>query len=387
MARKKILMAACNYWTSPFQVGSHQIARGFVDAGWDVAFIASPISPLHFLGDRDDELEARYASYKSGGEKDLAGHLWEYVPGALAVPTNKPLLRSGWMYRNWAKLTVPNVIKQVQKAGFGKVDLLYFDNINESFWLDELDYGKAILRVADNNAGFDVTTPARNRLELELARRVDLVIYSAEQLRDYVAAMHPKQMLHVPNGVNFAHFAKGSRELPLDYCDMPRPIAVYVGAMEEWFDFALVNRAAAALPDVSFVLIGSDRLARERLDKSPNLHLLGSRPYSELPKYLHNADVGIIPFDVERYPALVNGIHPLKLYEYLACGLPVVAVDWAELANINSPAVLCKDTEQFIAAIEQAVSSAPDRDALVGYASEADWSKRVSAIIAAIGAT
>jgi glycosyltransferase involved in cell wall biosynthesis len=114
----------------------------------------------------------------------------------------------------------------------------------------------------------------------------------------------------------------------------------------------------------------------------PNVHLLGRRSYQALPDYLHNADVGLIPFDSTSYPELVHGIHPLKLYEYLACGLPVVATEWRELTNLASPAALTKTSEQFIEAIRNAVSHPHDKAALRKYAQQADWQTRLDNLIA-----
>jgi len=388
MKTKKIFMACFNYWTSPFQVGSHHLARGFVEAGYDVAFVSSPISPLHLaghIGHINRELCERYAIYKSGGQRHLGGHIWTYAPGSILIPYNTPLLRSEWANHNWHKLTFPSVVKKVKDAGFGEVDIIYFDNPNQAFWLDIIKHKKSMFRIADKNSGFEGSTAAMRKLESDLARSVDAVIYTAEHLKDYVEAMHPKSAFHIPNGVNFKHFKQASRSVPDEYKNLSKPIALYVGAMESWFDYDLVNRAAAQLPHVSFVLIGSDQVARAQLKHLDNIHILGCRPYSELPRYLYNADVGIIPFDVGKYPELVNGIHPLKLYEYLACGLPVVSVEWEEIRNLKSPAVLCQTGDRFIEAISTAVTQPQEKDALVKYASEADWSVRVKTIFNFLG--
>ncbi|MBE0448486.1 MAG: glycosyltransferase, partial [Actinobacteria bacterium] len=141
-----------------------------------------------------------------------------------------------------------------------------------------------------------------------------------------------------------------------------------------------VNQAAQELPEVSFVLIGSGELARTRLKKLSNIYLLGRRKYGDLPAYLHNADVGIIPFDVAGHPELVHGVHPLKLYEYLACGLPVVSVEWEELKNINSPAILCQTADQFAQGVADVVKQPHDMEAYVRYAAGQDWSSRIKTI-------
>jgi glycosyltransferase involved in cell wall biosynthesis len=371
-------MACANYWHSPFQVGSHHLARGFVKAGWDVAFVSDPISPFHLLEGLSPELKERFRVYRQGGVTDLDGRLWAYVPATLLSPHNKPVLRSDWVHRHWPALSQPNVVRAVRAQGFGEVDLLYFDSVNQSFWLNHIAHRRSVFRLADSNAGFRKFTPSMKRLERELASSVDAVVYSAASLGAIVEQLRPKKSLHLPNGVDFEHFARPAPGIPDDLAAIPRPIAVYVGAMDVWFDFRLIDAAVAQLPDINFVLIGPDHLARRRLQRAPNLHLLGRRPYSELPRYLQHADVGLIPFDAVGHPELVNSVNPLKLYEYLAAGLPVVATEWSELTHLGSPAALAATHQEFIRAVRTAVTVPPERDRLRRYAVRAEWSERVA---------
>jgi glycosyltransferase involved in cell wall biosynthesis len=378
-------MACPNYWSSPFQVGSHHLARAFVGEGWDVAFISDPISPLHLAGRRSQELRDRASIYQAGGITDLDGHLWAYVPFALATPRMAPLLRSPWLHRNWSKLTIPNLARKARGRGFGEVDLLYFDSSIQRFWLDAIEHRRSVLRVADRNAGFAHHTNAMAVQQTELARGCDLVVYTARTLEPDVTAMGARRSFHLPNGVDFAHYANGDRTLPPDLATIPRPIAAYVGAIEEWFDFSTVNQLVAALPGVSFVIIGPEHLAKRRLTPRSNLYVLGRRPYEQMPRYLHNADVGLIPFDATNHRELVRGVHPLKLYEYLACGLPVVATEWEELAGLGSPATLCRNPEEFIEGVNAAVSSPNDQASAVAFARRADWGERTRVLIEQLG--
>lgn len=377
MSRPKLLMACANYWRSPFQVGSHHLARGFVKAGWDVAFVSDPISPFHLLEGLSPELKERFRIYRQGGVTDLEGGVWAYVPATLLSPHNKPILRSEWVHRHWSSLSRPNVVDVVRAHGFGEVELLYLDSVNQSFWVGQVRHQRSVFRVADSNAGFRKFTPTMKQLERELASSVDVVVYSAKNLRAHVEHLNPKSSLHLPNGVDFGHFARPSPGIPDDLRAIPRPIAVYVGAMDAWFDFRLIEAAVAQLPDINFVLIGPDHLARRRLRAAPNLHLLGRRPYGDLPRYLHHSDVGLIPFDVAGHRELVHSVNPLKLYEYLAAGLPVVATAWSELSNLGSPAELAVTHDEFIKAVRKAVTVPPDRDRLQRYAARAEWSERV----------
>ena len=385
MSQKRLLMASSNYWYSPLQVGSHHLARGFVRAGWDVAFISDPISPWHLLGRNRKDLRIRYGTYASGGRTDCNGRLWTYVPGAMVTPNNQPLLKSQWVAKQWSRFSRPRLTDILRRQGFGEVDLLYCDSVIHQGWLHRIRSRKSLYRITDNISGFAKSTPAVLELEQALARQVDLVVYAARSLEEYVKVFAPRRMAYLPNGVNYAHFSQSARPVPVEYEDIPRPIALYVGAMDFWFDYRLMDEVASRMPAVSFVFIGPEELAKQRLRSQPNVYLLGRRSYADLPPYMHHADVGLIPFDVAHHAELVRSIHPLKLYEYFACGLPVVAVEWEELTYLNSPAMLCRGTEQFVLALKRAIAEPPNTADVQRYASFHDWERRVEAICSELG--
>lgn len=361
-------MACSNSWTSVFQVGSHHLAREFLKLGYEVAFISDPISPFHLLNGAS--LEERFQLYRSGGTWE--DRLWAYVPGTFIPPHSKPMLRSEWVYRHWHLMTFPSVVGKAKENGFGEVDILYFDTAVQSFWLKEIRARKTVFRIADQNAGFKKSTSAFIKLEKELIEKVDLVVCTAKTLVESV-----KGSKHLPNGVPLAHFAKKG-EIPPEYLTLSKPIALYVGAIDYWFDYALVKKLALELPHVSFVLIGPAK--ENHFQSIPNIHLLGPRPYSDIPNYLQHANVGLIPFDVKNYPDLIHSVNPLKLYEYMASGLPVVATRWQELENIGSPALLCGTAEEFKAGILEALQR-PAPNLYRGYAAKLDWSCRAKELM------
>lgn len=374
-------MACSNYWSSPFQVGSHHLANGFLAAGCEVAFFSDPISPFHRFAGGSESLKERVAINRIGGISEETGKLWAYVPNAWLTPHNKPILNSKFVAKNWISLTSPSLRNILENRGFDKVDLLYIDSPCYLGLLDIVEAKRSVLRVADNCLGFNKFTPAMRINEIKIASCVDVTLYTARNLLPVIQELKPKSARYFPNGVNFDHFHKGNQYKPREYEGINKPIILYVGAMDVWFDYDMVNKLVSAMPDCMFIMIGPAEMAVKKLVPKDNLKLLGKKTYSELPAYMHHAGVGIIPFAFKSYPDLVKSINPLKLYEYMSCGLPVVSSRWPEMEEIGGSAVLADDFNQFLSGIRVSLVQRDDRASRVAWARSFDWSERVKELL------
>lgn len=130
---------------------------------------------------------------------------------------------------------------------------------------------------------------------------------------------------HIPNGADIELFSNNRSETPFDIKEITEPRIVFVGMLNERLDWDLLREAALSRSDWSFILIGpqihSLKLER-RFNDSPNIHILGVKPYRELPAYLRNCQVGI-SFYLDD-PGNRSG-NPQKAFLYLAAGIPVVS--------------------------------------------------------------
>lgn len=388
---KKVFWAANSYWDSPFQVGAQHLARQFLRNGWKVFFFSDPVSPFHFLSPPARAAAwDRLRTWKAGGRQDASGRLLWYSPLALVTPHSQPLLRSKWVLDHWHHTCFPGLSSLVSRFDCSQVDLMVVDTVSATVWPRYVHAEKIVFRVTDNLEGFSKVTPWMKRREQAFMADADLVTYSASAMAPLLEDTSCRQLMHLPNGVDFEHFRTGSVEPPPEYKKIKAPIALYVGAMDAWFDYGLLERAASVRPDYSFVLIGPPDIARKRLAPRPNIHLLGVRPFSDLPRYMRYADVGIILFDAKGHERLVNYINPLKLYEYMACGLPVVSVRWLELERLASPALLYDEPEEFLRALDRILQdgeecSPQQRQGRVDFAASHSWASRYRLLVDGLG--
>jgi glycosyltransferase involved in cell wall biosynthesis len=277
---------------------------------------------------------------------------------------------------------LPSLQSALESSGFGHPDVTWIDSVVWESVLDLVPARRTIFRIADRSAGFARHHPDFDHMERRIAGRVDAVAYTAETLEPHVRSLEPRRLIHLPNGVDLDRFTRRVPPPP-EYNQIPAPRAVYVGAIAEWFDFSLLNHLVQALPHVSFVLIGPDELARRRLSAAPNLHVVGRQPHDRVPAFLQHADVGLIPFDARNHAELVGSVHPLKLYEYVASGLPTVAAEWPELLSLRSPARTYRTPDEALAAIQAALDGPrPDDHA---WLEGTDWRTRVMTMVDALG--
>lgn len=201
------------------------------------------------------------------------------------------------------------------------------------------------------------------RHHVRLCEEADVVFASAQALLDDCRP-HSKNAYLIPHGVDWEHFASAAcspQERPSDMADIRGPVIGFFGLIQEWIDQELIYKTAIAFPHATIVLIGRAMVDVGRLTAVPNIRLLGQRSYDQLPAYCAAFDVGIIPFVLNDLTAAVN---PIKLREYLSAGIPTVASALPEVRLLQDhPRVrVGENAEEFIAAVQDFLETADDRD-------------------------
>ncbi len=379
MNKKKVIIGTPHVWDAPYKVGSHQYAKCFSDDKWDVMYISTPISPFHLLYYLFSKqrgkvvLPPRWNSFIKGG-KQIA-NIWTYVPFGLLPIANLPFFRSKWVIEHAGDFLIPGLRKKLATKGVTEVDTIWLDSPVFGYLLDMIPHKKSVLRIADELSGFPELGKNIIEVEKDLIAKVDLVVVTANALERKAKRAGAKNTLLLSNGVDFDHFRQNSHSEPEDLMKISHPRVVYVGAIERWFNDKWVEIAALQNKDLSFVIIGNyENGTYPSLEKLPNVYFLGKREYEDVPAYLHYCDVGMIPFKKLDF---IDSVNPIKLYEYMASGLPVVSTKWKTLEEIGSPAFLAETELDFIHGLNKELKNKDKhKRQFVEFARENSWARR-----------
>ena len=228
----------------------------------------------------------------------------------------------------------------------------------------------------DYHRGFGGLPAAVIEEEETLMTRADLVVASSQWLERDTARFTSRHVL-IRNGADYEHFARRPAKVYRDPCG--RRVLGYYGAIAGWLDTDVLGAVADAFPDCSVVLIGHDqsRVAK-RLSRHPNLVHLEEVPYGALPTYLHGFDVCLLP---RRLTALTNAMNPVKLYEYLCTGIPVVSTNLPEVSEFEGLVYSPETTEAFVEAVATALTEPADdprREQRRRFAAGQTWAARAT---------
>lgn len=207
----------------------------------------------------------------------------------------------------------------------------------------------------------------------------DIVCAISEPLWAYCRQRHPRAYL-LPNAADYDHFSRAQLPgpVPEELRGLSEPVIGFYGALASWVELDWVAAAAAAHPEWSFALTGPRYVD---LPAAPNICHFGHRDYSVLPDYLRGFAVAVLPF---RISAMTRSSDPVKLYEYLASGKPVVASALPRAEGI--PGVrTARNAGEFIQELESALrEGAAGAGARIEWARANTWDHRARAALTAI---
>ncbi len=335
-------------WDGPTRFSKHHLAQHLAASGNRVLYVEAPLGPLTLL--RNPTGATRDLAVAWRPPRPVADNMWvtrHFNP----VPYHavSPLTASRLANRLGQRLMAPALRGDMARLGF-RDPVLVAGLPHVADALPLVPHRLTVYHCADDYAhvrGFPASLPA---LEEDLCRAADLVIATAETLcrdrRRFNANTH-----WVPNGVDVAHFGQSARPAePLR--GLPHPVLGFVGGLSEWVDVPLLAFLAGSRPSWTLALVGPASADVSALRALPNVRLLGPRAYAEVPSFLAGMDVTLIPFLQNQ---VTWNADPIKAYEYLAAGVPVVATDLPALRRLAHVVRLAGTREDFLKQVDAAV--------------------------------
>lgn len=346
----KVLFAEYLTWNSPFRVGSHYYARHFLELGWRVGWLGGEFHLQNLLGNRA-ELARKFPIWRQGGIQHADGP-WEYTCLKLAPYRDWGPLASEALAWNGHRLTWPSIRRVLRRNGFDRADLLWLTNPQAYPWLiHEPGYPRLVYRAADDQTLRPGVPASIARVEARIAARADATLVVDPNMLDRLRATASDRVHLLPNGVDVDRFAE-LQPRPHEYPAPGQPVAIYVGNILHYFDAPLLAQVAIQRPGIQFFIIGEAAIPLGELAELPNVHLLGPRMPEEVPAYLQHAQVGLLPFT--RSP--VANVISLKMYEYLACGLPMIHSGLSPETAGDMPVLLATTPDSFCDALDRALA-------------------------------
>ena len=243
---------------------------------------------------------------------------------------------------------------------------------------------KVLFDCLDDYSGFRNVDANIEQVEQQLLKSSDYCIATSSKLYGKLKGWC-KNTAIVRNATEFEHFHNLPHNNVLS--DIGRPIIGYYGAIAEWFDIDVVEYIAKQRPEWSIILIGhASGYYKKRLKEYKNIHFLGEKLYTELPKYLYWFDVCLIPFKLNELTLSTN---PIKFYEFISSGKPVVSSRLPELLPYSDILYLSQSKEEFLKNITIALEE-NDQNLIkrrIELARVNDWDHRFKDIYTYIGST
>ena len=354
VSRHVVLLATAD-WDHPFWTNKQHVALTLAELGHRVLYVESVGLRAPRLEGQDVLRIWRRLCRGLRPPRRVAPRLWVWSP--LLIPAahagwrrrlNQMLFSKGlWLWRSWLGL---------------RADLFWTYNPLTGLLLSLplKDYRQSVYHCVDDLAAQPCMPSALITAEEEkLCRLSDQIfVTSPELLR--TRSVYNSSIRYHSNVADVSHFAAARSQvgiIPEDLAQLPRgPRLGFIGAISRYkLDLDLLAALAAHRPDCQIVLIGrvgegDPGTALEPVMHCANVHHLGPKPYAQLPDYLRGFDVALLPCPLNDY---TRSMFPMKFFEYLAAGVPVVATDLPALYEYKDLAHLCVTSRDFLVAIDE----------------------------------
>lgn len=340
-----------------------QVMLRFARRGYRVLFIERPAGLEHLS--RYPDLRKRKARRWREGLRQVEEGLWiASLPPLLPGRYYSPIVNrvNQWLTIHFVHLLIRSFAHSPIRP-FADSPILWLYNPEQGPLIGQFNECLSVYHCIDE---FAAGTAGRKRrtitaLEADLLHRVNLVFANSPPTYEKKRRLNPNTY-RIPSGADVAHFAQAQNPTAPVHpaiAELVRPCIGYIGHVNERLDYAVLEHLARRRPDCSLVFVGdtypwtATAPPLERLRALPNVHFLGKHPFSEMPALVKGMDVCLLPYVNDERGHYRS---PLKLYEYLAAGKPVVSIDHPEARELEDVVYLASTPQTFAECVTQALT-------------------------------
>ena len=348
---KEIVLLSTADWDNPFWTNKQHVTIEFARRGYKVLYIDSLGLRKPSLNKKDFSRIIRKLFKALRPPKKVQENIWVWSP--ITLPWNEyKVIRFfnkfylGFFVKLWCKL-----------LGFKNPWLWTYNPLTTEF-LNPSDFSKTIYHCVDEiKAQPGMPIEVLEREERTLIKQADIIFVTALQLKESRLKWN-NNIHYFSNVADFEHFntaISNDHAVPEDLKDIKSPILGFIGAVSSYkVNLDLISYLASSRPQYSIVIIGEvgegDPSTKiDVLKEHENIHLLGPKSYEVLPQYLNFFDVALLPNNLNEY---TDNMFPMKFFEYLAAGRPIVSVDLSSIQEFKSLVKIGKNPSEFVTAVD-----------------------------------
>jgi len=385
MEKREVIIFSGALFDSALWTNRQQIAVRLAERGWKVLYVEPRLFWVRMLLGNFPGKNGRWRWFLRSLFPWQAQKNLFVISQINAIPWSR---ENGWV--SWLNhfLNRPIVLLYAFLRGFRDPSILIYDT-EAAQYLKDFPYSRVVYDCVDDHGAQEGVNRNSDRVKEEeemIAVRADAVSTTTQILYDRFIKLNPNTVLN-PNAADVSKFIEHGSEDPTDVKEISHPRIGTVGALDDYkINSKLLIEVAKEKSDWQFVLVGPQDYATKKdtdggineLKKLQNVHFLGAKISDDVPAYVHSFDVAIIPYRESNYN---NASFPLKFWEFMASGKPVVASGLPELAKYKEMISLVSSPSEFIEGVEKGLKDSLDKKKIrVAEAMNHDWGARVDII-------
>ncbi len=339
-----------------------------------ILWVEAPQSILYAIKNRKHP----WIKWRRGLEK-VKKNLWVYrLPYFIPASRLFPIL---WKFNR--RIILNKIRIQLKRLKFSKPILWIYSPRGGSYFIGKFNEIFSCYDRADEYLGDKRFESLFYKEDEAVSKLVDVVFVSSQSLYERHKKYNPNTYL-IPNGAEIDLIRKTLKNnslIPKDIRNIKKPIIGFIGSISYWLDYDLIKFIACSHPDWQIIMIGPIKHNISDLKKMSNIMFLGRKTFEEIPLYVNQFDVGLLPFKINR---ITKAVSPIKVFEYLAVGIPVVSVDLPEVKKLKPIVKVGHTKEEFVMMLENSINEEKKPKVIqqrIKLAEDNSWNKRVGRMV------